>query len=127
PTIDPEATFFLPRLDGAEMRSRWDMQAAAPDLLITNYSMLSIALGRTDERPMLEQTREWLEDPRNVFTLVLDELHMYRGTAGTEVAYLIRRLLAYLGLDRKPEQLSIVTTTASLEPGSDGEEFLSQF
>jgi hypothetical protein len=89
--------------------------------------MLSIALGRTDERPMLEQTREWLEDPRNVFTLVLDELHMYRGTAGTEVAYLIRRLLAYLGLDRKPEQLSIVTTTASLDPGSDGEEFLSQF
>ncbi|MFK5647912.1 DEAD/DEAH box helicase [Ornithinimicrobium sp. LYQ121] len=123
----PDTEFFLPRLDGAEMRSRWDMQAAAPDILITNYSMLSIALGRSDEQPLLEQTREWLQDPRNVFTLVVDELHMYRGTAGTEVAYLLRRLLSTLGLDTRPEQLSVVTTTASLEPGDEGARFLSEF
>lgn len=122
-----DTEFFLPRLDGAEMRSRWDMQAAAPDILITNYSMLSIALGRSDERPLLDQTREWLRDERNVFTLVVDELHMYRGTAGTEVAYLLRRLITELGLDTRPDQLSIVTTTASLEPGEAGNSFLAQF
>ncbi len=32
------------------------------------------------------------------FSLVIDELHMYRGTSGTEVAYLLRRLMTALGL-----------------------------
>lgn len=35
---DPQSLYFLPRLDGAEMRSRWDMQDAAPDILITSSS-----------------------------------------------------------------------------------------
>ena len=94
--------YFLPSMDGAEMRSRWDMQNTPPDVLITNYSMLAIALGRSDESPIFEQTRRWLEDERNVFTLVVDELHMYRGTAGTEVALLLRRLMHRLGLHRPP-------------------------
>jgi hypothetical protein len=34
------------RLDGAEMRSRFDMQETPPDILITNFSMLSIILMR---------------------------------------------------------------------------------
>ena len=48
------------RLDGAEMRSRWDMQLNPPDILITNYSMLSIMLGRDDEQQMLDKTRDWI-------------------------------------------------------------------
>lgn len=122
------AEFFLPTTDGAEMRSRWDMQAHAPDILVTNYSMLAIALGRTDEQPIFEQTRRWLDsDPANIFTLVVDELHMYRGTPGTEVAYLIRRLLHRLGLDRRPQQLSIVATSASLEDDEKGRRYLKEF
>lgn len=126
----PEGTeFFMPRLHGAEMRSRWDMQAAAPDILITNYSMLSIALGRSDEKPLLDQTAQWLAADRekHVFTLVVDELHMYRGTAGTEVAYLLRRLIHRLGLDRNPEQLSVVATSASLEGDEVGRRFVEEF
>lgn len=41
-TGDEDVRFFFPRLDGAEMRARWDMQDAPPDILITNYCMLSI-------------------------------------------------------------------------------------
>lgn len=79
--VDPQSLYFLPRLDGAEMRSRWDMQAAAPDILITNYSMLNIALMRDREDSIFEQTRQWLaSDPAHVFTLVIDEMHTYRGT-----------------------------------------------
>src|SRR5262249_44628775 len=56
----PDIRFFFPRLDGAEMRSRWDMQDAPPDILITNYSMLSIMLMREEDHPIFEQTKEWL-------------------------------------------------------------------
>lgn len=124
----PDARYFLPSMTGAEMRSRWDMQASAPDVLITNYSMLSIALGRDDESPIFEQTRQWIAaSPAHVFTLVVDELHMYRGTAGTEVAYLIRRLLRRLGLDERPEQLSVIGTSASIGDDDQGRRFLSEF
>jgi len=126
--LPEDARYFLPTLDGAEMRSRWDMQAAAPDVLVTNYSMLSIALSRPEEQSLLETTAAWLEaSPEHVFTLVVDELHMYRGTAGTEVGYLLRRLLRRLGLDKRPDQLSIVATSASLADDTDGRTFLREF
>ncbi|MFC4040944.1 DEAD/DEAH box helicase [Dactylosporangium siamense] len=122
------ARFFLPAMDGAEMRSRWDMQQAAPDILITNYSMLSIALSRDDEAPMIAATRRWLEaSTSHVFTLVVDELHMYRGTAGTEVAYLLRRLMMALGLDCRPQQLRVIGTSASIQDDGEGRAFLSEF
>ena len=38
--------YLFPTVDRAEMRSRWDMQDAPPDILITNYSMLSIMMMR---------------------------------------------------------------------------------
>ena len=125
--VDPQSLYFLPRLDGAEMRSRWDMQDAAPDILITNYSMLNIALMRDREESIFEQTREWLAaDPHHVFTLVIDEMHSYRGTSGTEVAYLLRKFLARIGLDARAEQLSIVAASASLEADRD-RAFLAEF
>ncbi|KUL31266.1 DEAD/DEAH box helicase [Actinoplanes awajinensis] len=126
-SIDDKWRYFLPSLDGAEMRSRWDMQHAVPDILITNYSMLSIALSRSDEAPMIEATRRWLEaSPSNKFNLVVDELHMYRGTSGTEVAYLLRRLMSALGLDQRPDQLKIIGTSASIQDDAEGRAFLSE-
>ena len=66
--------FYVPQLDGAEMRSRWDMQADPPDLLVTNYSMLNVMLRRRRDDPIFELTQRWLENPSHVFTLVVDEL-----------------------------------------------------
>lgn len=120
--------FYLPRLDGAEMRSRWDMQDQPPDILITNYSMLNIALLRTIDKGLVDQTRAWLEsDKRNVFHIVVDELHMYRGTPGTEVAYLLRKLLYLLGLEPNSPQVRFVATSASLGDLDVGRRFLSDF
>ena len=63
------------------------MQDAPPDLLITNYSMLNIMLMRGIESGIFGATRQWLEADRNrIFHLIVDELHTYRGTPGTEVA-----------------------------------------
>ncbi len=123
-----DITYFFPRLDGAEMRSRWDMQQSPPDILITNYSMLSIMLMREADSPIFEQTRRWLDQPGNVFHLIIDELHLYRGTSGTEVAYLLRLLLRRLGLTPTDPRLRILASSASLDPtSSDSLSFLSDF
>lgn len=127
--VKEEDAYFLPSPDSSEMRSRWDMQVAPPDVLITNYSMLNVALMRTDEASIFDATRRWLEsDSANVFTLVVDEMHLYRGTAGSEVAYLVRRLRRRLGLDSRPEQFRVVSTTASIDWSRDRDRrFVSGF
>lgn len=131
------------RLDGAEMRTRFDMQDTPPDILITNFSMLSIMLMREIERPLLEKTRQWiscttesdielnaeeieLEKKNRIFHIIIDELHLYRGGSGTETAFLIRMLLERLGLSPDSDQLRILASSASLE-GDEGRLFLKSF
>ncbi|MEU2205598.1 DEAD/DEAH box helicase [Microbacterium oleivorans] len=123
---DDDLQFFVPRLDGAEMRSRWDMADAPPDILITNYSMLNVMLLRDRDSHFFESTRDWLKNPANRFTLVVDELHTYRGTAGSEVAYLLRHLKRRLGLNERPEQLRVLAASASLDPHRDS-TYLHEF
>jgi ATP-dependent helicase YprA (DUF1998 family) len=122
------AARFFPRLDGGEMWSRWDMQDHPPDILITNYSMLNIMLMRSMEAPIFDLTREWLSaDQSCVFHLVVDELHTYRGTPGTEVGYLIRVLLDRLGLQPDSDQLRIIASSASLADDPSGLDYLEAF
>ena len=110
------APFMFPSVDGSELISRWDMQETPPDILITNVSMLSAILTREVDQPILEKTRAWLEEDDSYFYLVLDELHLQRGSAGTEVSYLIRLLLDKLGLTREENRhkLRILASSASL-------------
>lgn len=123
-----DAERFFQSLDGAEMWSRWDMQDSPPDILITNYSMLNIMLMRGVEAPIFDATRDWLGlDTRNVFHLVVDELHTYRGTPGTEVAYLLRVLLDRLGLHPDHDQLRIIASSASLSDDAKGRDYLHGF
>jgi DEAD/DEAH box helicase domain-containing protein len=140
-----EEAAFVQRLtpDAAELFHRWEMQKAPPDILVTNVSMLSImlmrhadpalALGQEADRAdsdMIEQTREWLAVDRenHVFQLIIDELHLHRGTAGTEVAYLVRLLLDRLGISPTSKQLRILASSASLDADAAGTyEFLGGF
>lgn len=114
--------------DSAEMFDRWSMQAAPPDILITNYSMLNIMLMRKIEEPIFDQTRDWLaESTEHVFHLVIDELHSYRGTSGTEIAYLLRLLYDRLGLEPGSPRIRILSSSASLEKTPEGMRFLREF
>ena len=128
-----EKRYFFPstEVDTAEMWSRWDMQQHPPDILITNYSMLNIMLIRDLEEPMFEKTKNWLEQEDSLFHLVVDELHSYRGTAGSEVAYLLRTLFDRLGLDPDSPKLRIIASSASLEgdegQGEEARKYLRQF
>lgn len=110
--------------DDIELLTRQEMVNGAgslpghsPDILITNYCMLEYMLMRPFERPIFDETKEWLENGDNQFLLILDEAHMYRGARGAEVAFLIRRLKARLGIENKPEKFRVICTSASL--GSD--------
>lgn len=128
PNVDPDIRYHFARIDGGEMWSRWDMQITPPDILITNYSMLNIMLMRKNEELVFEETAKWLkENPSNVFFLVVDELHSYRGTPGTEVAYILRLFLERIGLSPDSDQLRIMSTTASLDQGTKSRKFLREF
>lgn len=129
-TGNPEILTYFQDPDGSEMWSRWDMQDDPPDILITNYSMLNIMLMRSLENNIFGATRQWLEADRdnNVFHLVVDELHTYRGTPGTEVGYLLRALLHRLGIEPDSPQLRIIATSASINAtDTASREYLEQF
>ena len=88
-----------------------------PDILITNVSMLGAMLNREVEAPIFDKTRDWLENNDDAyFYLILDELHLQRGSTGTEVAYLIRLLLHRLGLtsEKHRHKVRILASSASL-------------
>ncbi|PHS08625.1 MAG: hypothetical protein COA78_12605 [Blastopirellula sp.] len=109
--------FQFPSIDGAEMISRWDMQSHPPDILTTNVSMLSAMLVREVDSPIFDQTRNWLlANDDAYFFLVLDELHLQRGAAGTEVSCLLRLLFHRLGLTDPAHRhkLRILSSSASL-------------
>src|SRR5258707_5351056 len=108
-----------------ELFTRHEVQAAPPDVLITNYSMLEYLLIRPLERPIFDHTRDWLSaNPKESFLLVIDEAHLYRGAQGSEVALLIRRLRQRLGID--PDRLQIICTTASFSDHENAPTFGAQ-
>jgi len=128
----------------SEMVTRWDMQACPPDILITNYSMLSIMMMRHTEKDMIDKTRAWFmgdpdrdtDHPTRIFHLIIDELHLYRNTAGTEIAYLIRQFLNSIGVPPTiirggkyipNPQLRILASSASLGSPQETEDFARQF
>jgi DEAD/DEAH box helicase domain-containing protein len=111
----------------AELWHRHLMQTSPPDILVTNFSMLNIMLMREQEQPIWEQTREWLQDKSNVFHLVVDELHFYRGTAGSEVAYTIRLLLRRLGLEPSSDQVRFLASSASMDTSDASFSYIGGF
>lgn len=148
-----DALYIEPRLGGdlttSEMITRWDMQYWAPDIMITNTSMLSIMLMRRAESQMFDDTRRWLaaedlpeaereEAKKNrVFHIIVDELHLYRGTAGSEVACLLRMLYNAIGLkpvvddgrgNKVPNpQIKILASSASLGDETETQKFMEEF
>jgi DEAD/DEAH box helicase domain-containing protein len=99
-----------------ELITRWDMIA----------TMLNAMLMRDVEEPLFAATREWLENPDNIFTLIVDELHLYRGTAGAEIAMVLRNLASRLGLEGS-DQIRILGSSASLPPNDASRDYLQAF
>lgn len=97
----------------AEFITRFEMQNCPPDILITNYSMLEYMLMRKREANIWDKTKEWLNaSVDNKLLIVLDEAHMYRGSAGGEIALLLERLFYRLGISK--DKVQFILTTASM-------------
>lgn len=119
-----EKNIHLPSPYDAELITRFEMQGCPPDILITNYSMLEYMLMRQREAGIWDKTRDWLDESRdNRLLVVLDEAHMYRGSAGGEIALLLERLFYRLGISI--DRVQFILTTASMP--QDEQEAISTF
>lgn len=130
PEIYENLKYSIPCTDdnSAEQIIRQDMQSNPPDIMITNYSMLNIMLMRKREEDIFEKTKKWLqEDESHIFTLVIDELHTYRGTAGTEVSYILKVLLNRLGLSPTSRQVRFLASSASMNKCKRTDNFIRDF
>ena len=78
---------------GAEQISRQILRGAPAPILVTNSTMLEYMLVRTEDRPILEQSRGKLR------WIVLDEAHTYIGSQAAEMALLLRRVLHRFEVD----------------------------
>jgi ATP-dependent helicase YprA (DUF1998 family) len=77
------------------------IQQDRPHILLTNFMMLEMMLLRPQESAFVDKATSGLQ------FLVLDELHMYRGRQGADVAMLVRRLKERCG---NPDLLQIGTS-----------------
>lgn len=111
--------------DDPELLTRHEVLSSPPDILITNYSMLEYMLMRPLERPIFDATKLWLQDnPQERFFLIIDEAHLYRGAAGAEVALLMRRLRARLGISA--DRVQVIATSASFSDTEYARAFAAQ-
>ncbi len=86
------------------------LRESPPDILLTNYKMLDYLLMRPKDQ------RLWsFNEPGTLKYLILDELHTYDGAQGADVACLIRRLKAKLGIQKG--ELCTVGTSATIDEG----------
>jgi DEAD/DEAH box helicase domain-containing protein len=118
------------KIGGSELLTRFDMQETPPDILITNYSMLNIMLMRDREDSVFIKTKEWLQEDtkNNIFHLIVDELHLNRGSSGTELALLLRLVEYRLGLCPGHPQLRVLASSASLDPQDpDSKKYITDF
>jgi ATP-dependent helicase YprA (DUF1998 family) len=104
-----------------ELLTRHEVQQTAPDVLVTNYSMLEYMLMRPIESTIFDQTRECLQKSGEDFLFVVDEAHLYRGASGAEVAMLIRRLRTRLGISA--DRLQVIATSASFSGAVPARKF----
>jgi len=107
-----------------ELITRQEIREHCPDILITNYSMLQYMLIRPIENCIWSDTKNWLNfSPDNKLLFIIDEAHMYKGSAGGEVALLIRRFMHKLGIDR--DKIQFILTSASVP--KDGIDDVKKF
>lgn len=89
-----------------------DQRGPAPDILVTNYSMLEYMLCRPQDAVFFGPALE---------AIVLDEAHLYAGTLAAEITLLLRRVALRCG--RTPKQLLHIATSATL--GGDEDDLVA--
>src|SRR6266545_3515593 len=84
---------------------RSEIRRTKPDILITNYKMLDLLLQRVDDVPLWQDA--------DLAYVVVDEFHTYDGAQGTDVAMLLRRLAAAVGMSEPGRPLGRICPVAT--------------
>jgi len=90
-----------------------------PDILLTNYKMLDFMLMRPRDQKIWKHNI----DSDVLKFIAVDEIHTFDGAQGTDLASLMRRLRAKLGV--KKGHLACIGTSATL--GGDGTKEIREF
>lgn len=99
-----------------EIGTRDDIRKEKPNILLTNPSMLEYMLLRHQDKELFSTELKWI---------VIDETHTFKGSAGAELAMLIRRILKACG--RTPNQVRFATSSATIGDGEGAAIALKQF
>ena len=104
-----------------ELVSREQMRAAPPHILLTNYAMLEYLLLRPADTTFFDGTtgQHWR-------FVILDEMHIYNGARGAEIAMLLRRVRDRVN-GSKRGQLRMVGTSATLGSGGDAPKRIAEY
>lgn len=100
-----------------EMLTREEIRNNKPNILFTNPSMLEYMLLRKKDDVLFTDKLKWI---------VIDETHTYNGSAGAELAMLIRRVLKACGID-DPNKIKFATSSATIGDDPDAEQALIEF
>ena len=90
-----------------EYTHRYQWQTPA-DILVTNYSMLERLLLNPQTNTLFSSTWRFI---------ILDEAHSYTGSMGTEIAWLVRRLVHRT----QAENLQFIATSATLRSSTENQ------
>lgn len=103
-------------IPGNWLLTRDEMLRNPPNILITNYAMLEHILLLPKNRGLFQYSQ--------LNTIVLDEIHTYSGAQASEVAFLLRKLKNYLGIN---QGIQVFGTSASLASEEDADVNLKKF
>ena len=104
----PDCPLDFDSYTGQTKQNRNKVLTNSPHILLTNYVMLEYMLIRPQERTLVERMT------RDLAFLAVDELHVYRGRQGADVAMLLRRLRQRV---RNPGLLCIGTSATIVTKG----------
>ncbi|WP_406697999.1 DEAD/DEAH box helicase [Singulisphaera sp. Ch08] len=109
PRTEREGRALHPDAPANEVVSRESFRDNPPHLLITNYAMLEYLLLRADDSPLFHGPWRFV---------VVDEAHTYGGTKGSEVAMLLRRLVARVKAEGQtpPQCIATSATLGAADP-----------
>ncbi|MDP3312326.1 DEAD/DEAH box helicase [Lutibacter sp.] len=102
-----------------ELIDRKQIRETPPQILFTNPSMLEYILVRDKDVPLLENSKGKLR------WILLDEAHTLVGSAASEMALLIRRVVDAFEVDVKDLRFAI--TSATVGSGEESEKSLKDF
>ena len=97
--------------------TRKEMREHPPQILFTNPTMLNYMMVRSKDQGILEKSKGRLR------WILLDEAHTYTGSAATELALQIRRVLS--AFDVTVDQVNFAVTSATMG-GKEAEENLKK-